>query len=62
MGWKSIPLPWGVGEEKESEYLLNYNLINHRNVILILQIRKLRSLAQSAELRFKSKPVFFHLS
>ena len=50
IGWESVFLPWGKGEEEESEYLLNHNLINHRNVTCILQIRKLRSLVQSAEL------------
>lgn len=48
MKWESILLPGEVWEEEESEYLLNYNLINHGNVISLLQIGKQRSLAQSA--------------
>lgn len=52
-GWRGV---------EQSEYFLNYNLINYRNVIHILQIRKLRSFAQSSKLEFKSKPIFFQHS
>lgn len=62
IGWESVFLPWGKGEEEESEYLLNHNLINHRNVTCILQIRKLRSLVQSAELGVESNSIFFQSS
>lgn len=62
IGQESILLPWKQKEEEGVEYLLNYNLINHKNVTYILHIRKLRSLAPSTELGVESSSIFFQSS